>query len=140
MANICAQNLQDIGVNATVEIQEKTDWRGQDAFLICWGSPFDADDHTYKVYGTKKGSNFNAYSNEKVDELLTRARASFDRAERLPLYRAFQEELAKDPAYTFIAYIDAIYVAKKNLKGITPETVMGHHGVGIFWNVWTWTL
>jgi peptide/nickel transport system substrate-binding protein len=138
MANIAAQNLQDIGVNATVEIQEETDWKGQDAFLIGWGSPFDADDHTYKVFGTKKASNYSGYSNAKVDELLTRARASFDPAERLPLYKAFQAELAADPAYTFLAYIDAVYVAKKGLAGIT-DTVLGHHGVGIFWNVWEWT-
>ena len=26
------------------------------------------------------------------------------------------------------------------MKGITPETVLGHHGVGIFWNVREWTL
>ena len=26
------------------------------------------------------------------------------------------------------------------MKGITPETVLGHHGVGIFWNVCDWTI
>ncbi|MDR1068394.1 MAG: ABC transporter substrate-binding protein [Clostridiales Family XIII bacterium] len=138
MANICAQNLQDVGVNATVEINEQTDWAGQQAFLIGWGSPFDPDDHTYKVFGTNKGANYSAYSNAEVDRLLTEARASFDAAERLPLYAKFQDELARDPAYTFIAYIDALYVAKAGLTGITTDTVLGHHGVGIFWNVWEW--
>ena len=42
--------------------------------------------------------------------------------------------------YTFFCYIDAFYVADNHLKGITPETVLGHHGVGIFWNVLDWTL
>ncbi len=32
------------------------DWGGQMACLIGWGSPFDADDHTYKVFGTGKGA------------------------------------------------------------------------------------
>ena len=27
------------------------------------GSPFDADDHTYKVFGTDKGANYSSYSN-----------------------------------------------------------------------------
>ena len=138
MANICAQNLQDIGVDATVEIKERTDWSGQQAFLIGWGSPFDPDDHTTKVFGTDKAANYSAYSNVRVDELLASARAVLDQEERRPIYAEFQTELARDPAYTFIAYINAIYIAKKDLSGITPDTVLGHHGVGIFWNVWEW--
>lgn len=139
MANICAQNFQDIGVNATVTISEKTDWGGQQAFLIGWGSPFDPDDHTYKIFGTEKGANFSGYSNPRVDALLTEARSYSDTQRRLPLYQEFQTVLAQDPAYTFIAYIDALYIAKKGLSGLTPDTVLGHHGVGIFWNVWEWS-
>ena len=139
MANICAQNLRDICVNATVELPSQTDWGGQQAFLIGWGSPYDPDDHTYKVFGTDAGANFSGYSNARVDELLKQARAHLAKEERAPLYKAFQEELSNDPAYTFIAYINAIYAAKKGLKGITPDTVLGHHGVGIFWNVWEWS-
>jgi peptide/nickel transport system substrate-binding protein len=139
MANICAQNLRDVGVDATVELPARTDWAGQYAYLIGWGSPFDPDDHTYKVFGTDKGANYSGYSNKSVDDLLTRARASFEKSERLPLYEEFQDELAKDPAYTFIAYIDALYAARKGISGITADTVLGHHGVGIFWNVWEWS-
>jgi peptide/nickel transport system substrate-binding protein len=139
MAKICVQNLQEIGVNATVETPAETDWAGQFAFLIGWGSPFDPDDHTYKVFGTDQGANYSAYSNAKVDDLLIQARSKFEKTDRLPLYKEFQVELAKDPAYTFIAYIDAIYIAKKGISGITKDTTLGHHGVGIFWNVWEWT-
>ena len=32
------------------------------------------------------------------------------------------------------------YVADSNIKGINPDTIMGHHGVGIFWNVADWTI
>lgn len=139
MANICAQNLRDIGVNATVELPARTDWAGQDAYLIGWGSPFDPDDHTYKVFGTDKGANYSSYSNPRVDELLTQARGSLEESVRLPLYQEFQTELAKDPAYTWIAYLDALYVVRKGVSGITARTVLGHHGVGIFWNVWEWS-
>ena len=27
-----------------------------------------------------------------------------------------------------------------HIKGINPSTVLGHHGVGIFWNVCDWTI
>ena len=39
-----------------------------------------------------------------------------------------------------ICYIDANYVADSNIKGIDSDTIMGHHGVGIFWNVADWTI
>ena len=104
------------------------------------GKPFDADDHTYKVFGTDKGANYSSYSNEKVDQYLTEARQSSDPEVRAEAYAKFQEALAEDPAYAMICYIDANYVADSNIKGIDPDTVMGHHGVGIFWNVADWTI
>lgn len=140
MANICAQDFEKVGVKVDVKVPAETDWAGQDAFLIGWGSPFDPDDHTYKVFGTDKGANYNAYSNKKVDKLLQQAREKESKDERLPLYKEFQTELAKDPAYTFIAYIDAIYAGKSNITGITKDTVLGHHGVGIFWNIYDWDM
>ena len=140
MANICAQQLRAIGADVTVSVNAKTDWANQETYLIGWGSPFDPDDHTYKVFGTGKGANYSGYSNAKVDELLQKARETDDDSERLALYKEFQTELAKDLPYTFLAYVDAIYVGKSNVKGITPDTVLGHHGVGIFWNIADWTI
>ena len=52
IANVAAQNLKDIGVDATVSVNAETDWAGQETYLIGWGSPFDPDDHTYLVFGT----------------------------------------------------------------------------------------
>ena len=68
------------------------------------------------------------------------ARQSDDPAVRAEAYAKFQAELAKDPAYAFICYIDADYVADSRIQGIAPDTVMGHHGVGIFWNITEWTI
>ena len=48
LANMAAQNLKEIGVECKVNIASNIDWENQDAFLIGWGSPFSADDHTYK--------------------------------------------------------------------------------------------
>lgn len=138
MSNIAAQNLQDIGVNATVDVQAEVDWEKQDSYLIGWGSPFDPDDHTYKVFGTDKAANYSGYSNKKIDKLLKDGRQHEKYEDRLPYYMDFQNELASNPAYTFIAYVDAIYAGDGNLTGITPDTVLGHHGVGVFWNIHEW--
>lgn len=140
MAKICAQQLKEIGVNAKAVVVTKTDWSNQDAHIIGWGSPFDPDDHTYKVFGTDKGANYSSYSNPTIDSILQKARETDVDADRLKYYKEFQEEMTKDLPYTFLAYIDAMYVGKNNIKGITPETVLGHHGVGIFWNIADWTI
>lgn len=140
IAQIAAQQLREIGMDVTVEIPTQVDWGGQMAYLIGWGSPFDADDHTYKVFGTDKGANYSGYSNAGVDKYLLEARQSDDPEVRAEAYARFQEALADDPAYAFICYIDANYVANASISGIDKETVLGHHGVGIFWNVAEWTI
>ena len=140
MAQAAAQQISQAGIECKVEIPTQIDWEGQMAYLIGWGSPFDADDHTYKVFGTEKGANYSGYSNQAVDRYLVEARQSDDPRVRAAAYDRFQEELARDPAYAFICYIDANYVADASIHGISPDTVMGHHGVGIFWNIEDWTI
>lgn len=140
MAQIVVQQLREIGMDVTVDIPAQVDWSGQMAYLIGWGSPFDADDHTYKVFGTDKGANYSGYSNADVDRYLTEARESDDPAVRAEAYANFQKALAADPAFAFICYIDANYVADASITGIDADTVMGHHGVGIFWNIAEWTI
>ena len=50
------------------------------------------------------------------------------------------DQMSPHFGYMMICYVDADYVADAKLKGIDPDTVMGHHGVGIFWNVTEWTM
>lgn len=140
LANIAAQQLKEIGVECVVNITSNIDWEHQDAFLIGWGSPFDADDHTYKVFGTEKGNNYSKYSNKKVDQYLALARQTTDEVERAEFYLKFQQALAEDPAYTFLVYLDANYVAKNTISGISDGKILGHHGVGLFWNVEEWEM
>lgn len=141
MAQVAAQQLQSLGLAVKADVPAGgIDWKGQECCIIGWGSPFDADDHTYKVFGTNKGANYSGYSNKKVDEYLIKARQTDDTKERKDAYAMFQKELAKTPAYTFFCYIDAVYAAKKTIQGIQADTVLGHHGVGIFWNICDWTI
>ncbi|MGN0673300.1 MAG: ABC transporter substrate-binding protein [Anaerovoracaceae bacterium] len=141
MAQLAAQQLRDAGLDVKANVpSEGIDWGGQECCIIGWGSPFDADDHTYKVFGTDKGANYSAYSNADVDKYLTAARMTDNDSVRAENYKLFQEALSENPAYTFFCYIDAIYVSDSKLKGIDPDVVLGHHGVGIFWNVCDWTI
>ena len=80
------------------------------------------------------------YSNDLADRYLLRARQTDDTAARAEAYDRFQEVLAEDPPFAFLCYIDASYVANSSIRGIDEDTVMGHHGVGIFWNAADWTI
>ena len=141
MAQIAAQQLQQIGLDVKANVpSDGIDWGGQECCIIGWGSPFDADDHTYKVFGTDKGANYSGYSNADVDKYLTFARQTNDDAQRGENYKQFQIAMAENPAYTFFCYIDAMFVADNGIRGIDANTVLGHHGVGIFWNVNQWTM
>ncbi|MGI6721500.1 MAG: ABC transporter substrate-binding protein [Anaerovoracaceae bacterium] len=140
MAKMCAEQLRKIGADVEAKAQQEMDWENQDSCIIGWGSPFDADDHTYKIFTTGAGDNYTYYSNKAVDRTLTQARSEENDAVRGQLYRQFQEELTKQMPYTFITYVDADYVIKKGITGITPKTVLGHHGVGVFWNIADWQI
>ena len=141
MAQIAAQQLRTAGLDVKANVPaDGIDWGGQECCIIGWGSPYDADDHTYKVFGTDKGANYSGYSNSLVDKYLLDARQTNDDAKRAEAYKNFQIELAKTPAYTFLCYIDAMYVGDGAIKGIDENTVLAHHGVGIFWNITQWTV
>ncbi len=140
MATMCAAQLQEMGVNATAQAMQSLDWENQDACIIGWGSPFDPDDHTYKIFTTDAGDNYTYYSNAAIDEILAAARHTSDESERKELYGEFLEEMTQAMPYTFIAYVDAVYAVDSSISGITEETILGHHGVGIFWNVADWEI
>ena len=96
-------------MDVTVEIPAQVDWGGQMAYLIGWGSPFDADDHTYKVFGTDKGANYSGYSDPLVDKYLTAARQSDDPEVRRETYR---EALKSGSLHELIAMVRDIYTER----------------------------
>ena len=141
MAQIAAQQLKMAGLDVKANVPaDGIDWGKQECCIIGWGSPYDADDHTYKVFSTDAGANYSGYSNAEVDQWLKKARQVEDDDQRKEFYKQFQIAMAKAPAYTFFAYIDAMFIADSNIKGIDANTVLGHHGVGIFWNITQWTI
>ncbi|MCR4955324.1 MAG: ABC transporter substrate-binding protein [Lachnospiraceae bacterium] len=140
MANMCAEMLKAQGVRVQAEAKKELDWAGQDACIIGWGSPFDADDHTYKIFSSDAGDNYTGYANKKVDAALEKARTTSDEKERKDAYSEFLNVMTDNMPYTFIAYIDADYAMNGKVKGITENTLLGHHGVGIFYNIADWEI
>lgn len=141
--NALSTEFKKIGVEAIPDPRERGSFKigEMEAFLLGWGSPADPDDHTYKLFHSSQiagGWNYENYRNDQVDRLLTAARTSGDRAERLKLYGQFQQVLAEDPAFNFLVYLDAALVVNKKVTGVKAR-VLGHHGAGFLWNVEEWS-
>lgn len=145
IASALATDFKKIGIDVT---PEPLDWSVIDiaktqAFVLGWGSPFDPDDHTFKLFtsgaiglGSTDG-NLGAYRNSDIDRLLELARTTSDQNQRKQYYADFQRVLAGDPPYNFIAYVDAMYGVNSQVTGFKTR-VLGHHGAGFLWNIKEW--
>ena len=133
--------MKKLGVDCTLSALgwDAIDITKCESFLLGWGSPFDADNDTYRLFTTGSADNYGFYSNETVDKALSEARTKTEDADRAACYAEFQKAFAEDPAYDLICYLDALYAGNKRISGPTDK-VLGHHGAGIFWNIEDWTI
>ncbi|HEG5919813.1 ABC transporter substrate-binding protein [Campylobacter lari] len=147
LVNILQSEFLKLGIKAKAIAKPSGsfDYTKEDSFLVGWGSPYDPDFHTFRVFASSQDSalnssgwNFGHYKNAKVDEALTKARNSLDVNERKKHYKEFIDALQDDPAFLFIAYIDYPLVYAKNIQGIKAH-ILGHHGVGFTWNAYEWS-
>lgn len=142
IANYLASEWKKIGIDCKVDALgwDAIDITKCEAFVLGWGSPFDADNDTYRLFTTDASANYGSYSDSAVDSALTKARITADDAARGAAYGEFQTALAADPAYDFICYLTALYGANTRVSGINVNKTLGHHGAGVFWNVEDWEL
>lgn len=140
IANVCSSQLKAAGVDMEVKLVTKFDWEsGYNGFLSGYATQFDPD-MIYANYVTGASDNNMQYSNKKVDELLMKARHTDNEEERKELYKEFEVTYMKNPGIVPIAYLDGNYVSVDKLDGLDTTRLLGHHAVGVFWNVEEWTL
>lgn len=140
IANIVSKQLKEAGVQMEIVLVTKFDWKaGYNGFLAGYAVEFDPDG-AYKQFTTDGSANTMKYSNPVVDDLLTQARHSKDVNERKSLYGKFEEAFAKEPSAILIAYLDGNYVSISGLEGPDTKRVLGHHAVGVMWNIEEWKL
>ncbi|AET68436.1 ABC-type dipeptide transport system, periplasmic component [Desulfosporosinus orientis DSM 765] len=140
IANVVYKQLKDAGVEMEIVLVTKFDWNsGYDGFLAGYAVEFDPD-AAYKQFITNGSSNTMKYSNPAVDNILTQARHAQDAKERKRLYGEFEVAFAKEPASVLIAYLDGNYVGISGLEGPDTKRVLGHHAVGVMWNIEDWKL
>lgn len=140
IANLCASQLKDAGVDMEVVLVTKFDWdAGYNGFLAGYAAQFDPD-MFYKNYVTDASDNTMGYSNAEVDELLKEGRHTEGDAERKAIYQQFEVTYAENPGVVLVAFLDGCYVSIAGLDGLDTTRVLGHHAVGVMWNIEDWTL
>ncbi len=133
--------FREVGVDVKIRIvewaafiNEFIDKRRFDAIILGWSIGQDPDQfdiwHSSKT-GPKE-LNFIGYKNPEVDELLEKARRTFDREERKKLYWRFQEILAEEQPYNFLYVPEALPAVHKRFRGIEPAPA------GIMYNFIQW--
>ncbi|WP_433548989.1 ABC transporter substrate-binding protein [Streptomyces sp. CA-294286] len=115
-----------------------------DAVLAGGGAPADPDFDQYTLLKSSlAGDGFNNmawYDNKAVDKALEAGRRSGEDAERKAAYTTVQQELVKNPGYTFLTHIDHLYVVNDSWDGLSTQTEPHDHGLasGPWWNVEDW--
>lgn len=141
-ATIIQSQLKAVGIDVkirTVEwaafIKEFVDKGRFDAVLLGWNILQDPD--LYDVWHSSKavpgGLNFVGYKNPEVDDLLERARSTFDQPERKKLYDRFQEILHRDQPYCFLYVPYSLPIVSARFQGLEPAPAGLTHNFTRWW-------
>ncbi|OQD56744.1 hypothetical protein BM536_007110 [Streptomyces phaeoluteigriseus] len=115
-----------------------------DAVLAGFGSNGDPDYGLYTLlHSSLAGDGFNnmgRYDDQVVDKALDTGRRSSDQATRKAAYDTLQQELVKNPGYTFLTHIDHVYVLADRWDGLTTQVEPHEHGFasGPWWDLEAW--
>lgn len=131
-ATIIQSQLKAVGIEVKIRTVEwaaflkEFVFKGRfDVVLLSWNILQDPD--LYDVWHSSKaapgGLNFVGYRNPEVDDLLERARSTFDQAERKKLYDRFQEVLHRDQPYCFLYVPYSLPIVSSRFQGLelAPE-------------------
>lgn len=127
MCVIMQEQLKQIGINAEIKIFEwgayisRTAQPNKQLYLLSWNSTSDADAFLYPLFHSSQqglSGNRSYYKNERVDELLDKARYSSNEEERTKAYHEVQNILQEDlPHYTLV-YPMINMAIRKNVKDL----------------------
>lgn len=140
-AEIMQQGFKKVGVDMKIRVQEWATFientihkRNFDAVMLGWSLPVEPD--PYDVWHSSKTGprefNFVGYQNPRVDELITKARQTFDQEERQKYLWEFQEILHEDQPYLFLFSPYSLVAIHRRVKGIEPAPA----GIGYNFEDW----
>lgn len=139
---IYQQNLKEIGINIEIKAIENSAYneaRNNGDFDIAWanivaGYP-DSDAMFYPLlHSNNRGApgNYARYSNEEVDALLDKARASTDDGERAELYRQIDALVLADLPYAYLTHNIYVDICQPFVRDYCPSAL----DVSTYHRVW----
>ncbi|MDD5669309.1 MAG: peptide-binding protein [Candidatus Omnitrophica bacterium] len=141
VAEIIQKRLQEIGVRVKIKVIEWSvflsnyiDKRSFEAVLLGWSLAYDPDNfdiwHSSKM---REGEfNFIGYSNKEVDDLLVKARSTFDQEKRKEYYHSIHAIIYDEQPCMFLYVPDSLSVVHSRFQGIKPAPL------GIGYNFIQW--
>lgn len=140
IANVMSDMLKQAGVEMEVKLVTKFDWdAGYNGFLAGYSTQFDPD-MAYVNFVTDASGNNMHYSNADVDKYLEEGRHGETEEARKKAYSEFEKAYAKAPGILLVAYLQGDYVGVSGFDGLDTTRVLGHHSVGVMWNIENWTI
>ncbi|MBL8697835.1 MAG: ABC transporter substrate-binding protein [Alphaproteobacteria bacterium] len=123
VAQVVQAQLNNAGFKVELKNQELgqfiQDWRNSNFDMFAStnaGSP-DPDDYFFRTFRTGGSTNVFKYSNPKVDDLLDKARATNDAAQRKAMYAEVQKTLACDGPIAHLTYGQLFSALRTNVQG-----------------------
>ncbi|NUO81538.1 hypothetical protein HUU05_15800 [candidate division KSB1 bacterium] len=122
-------DLAKIGIQAKPEllefgklVEDVLQRRDFDLVLLSWKTGYSVNpSQVWHSDAIANGYNLGAYSNPRVDSLLTVARQENDRSKAKPLWCAFQRQIAEDYPYVFLYNQDNPAVVRKRLHNVKMD-------------------
>ncbi len=141
-AQLLQKYFKAVGVQAKIKVLEWSallsefiDKRRFEAVLLGWALSRDPDGYDiWHSSKTKEGEfNFIAYKNDEVDDLLVKARQTFDRQERRRLYRRIHVLINADQPVLFLYSADSLEAVARRVEGIDPAPAGIGHNLPKWW-------
>lgn len=129
VATILQQQFRAVGVEASIRMVEWAAFLREfvmkgnyDALILAWNILDDPDifDVWHSSAISENGLNFVHFRNAEVDDLLEKARAVSDRAQRKRFYDRFQEILHEEQPYLFLYVPYSLPMVQARFQGIEP--------------------
>jgi peptide/nickel transport system substrate-binding protein len=125
LSTILKEELSKVGIEMTIRPLEwalftKTlDDRTYDAVTLGWRLPVEAD--PYQVWHSSQsgqGSNFVGFENVEADSIIEKARTTFEKEERMEMYRRFHRIMHEEQPYTFLFVNESLVAVDKRFKNV----------------------
>jgi len=145
IAELAQQLLSEVGVEMNLaeapvaSILEALPAGDMDSSIFNWtfGSAFAPD--PFDTLHTDGASNFNGYSNPRMDELIEAGRTTTDVAERQAIYNEMQEIFVEDCPCLYLMFDEWIYITVPGIGG-TPDSPTMANSDQIFTETFGWSL